>query len=320
MKKQIIAAAVAATMTTVALADVSISGAAQLNWTHQETTTTKATGIDQNMDLKVVGKSGDTTAVMDFEVTNDSADSATTASTGTKIKNAYLTTKVGDVTVEGGTKYGSDSLLDDAGVTDRYVTLSTAVGPATVHYKQWTDDNGTAAADATNDHSEYGVKATFGDITVYHEQETDADHNATQVTGNVAGINLYYRNEDANGTSLDKDALQLDYTMGGVKLTYAKVDAEVGTKSDAFFGTWTTATAASTSLKEADGFGVTTDLAGNTVQLRSYTTKSSASGASDVDHAKIIVTRALASGATAEVTYHDDETTETLDVELRIKF
>jgi len=318
MKKQIIAAAVAATMTTVALADVSISGAAQINWTHQETTTTKATGIDQNMDIKVVGKSGDTTAVMDFEVENDGTD--TTAASGTKIKNAYLTTKIGDVNVEGGTKYGSDTLLDDAGVTDRYVTLSTAVGPATVHYKQWTDDNGTAAADATNDHSEYGVKATFGDITVYHEQETDADHNATQVTGNVAGINLYYRNEDANGTSLDKDALQLDYTMGGVKLTYAKVDAEVGTKSDAFFGTWTTATAASTSLKEADGFGVTTDLAGNTVQLRSYTTKSGASGASDVDHTKIIVTRALASGATAEVTYHDDETTETLDVELRIKF
>ena len=318
MKKQIIAAAVAATMTTVALADVSISGAAQINWTHQETTTTKATGIDQNMDLKVVGKSGDTTAVMDFEVENDGTD--TTAQSGTKIKNAYLVTKVGDVTVEGGTKYGSDSLLDDAGVTDRYVTLSTAVGPATVHYKQWTNDNGTAAAQATADDSEYGVKATFGDITVYHEQETDADHNATQVTGNVAGINLYYRNEDANGTSLDKDALQLDYTMGGVKLTYAKVDAEVGTKSDAFFGTWTTATAASTSLKEADGFGVTTDLAGNTVQLRGYTTKSAASGATDVDHTKLIVTRALASGATAEVTYHDDDTTETLDVELRIKF
>jgi len=318
MKKQIVAAAVAATMTTVALADVSISGAAQINWTHQETTTTKATGIDQNMDIKVVGKSGDTTAVMDFEVENDGTD--TTAASGTKIKNAYLTTKIGDVTVEGGTKFGADTLLDDAGVTDRYITLSTTVGPATVHYKQWTNDNGTAAAQATDDESEYGVKATFGDITVYHEQETDDAHNATQVTGNVAGINLYYRNEDADGTSLDKDALQLDYTMGGVKLTYAKVDAEVGTKSDAFFGTWTTATAAATSLKEADGFGITTDLAGNTVQLRGYTTKSGASGASEVDHTKLIVTRPLASGATAEVTYHDDDTTETLDVELRIKF
>jgi len=319
MKKQIVAAAVAATMTTVALADVAITGAAQINWTHQETTTTKSTGIDQNMDIKVVGKSGDTTAVMDFEVENDGTD--TTAASGTKIKNAYLTTMVGDVKVQGGTKFGSDSLLDDAGVTDRFVTLSTAIGPATVHYKQWTDDNGTAAADASDDHSEYGVKATFGDITVYHEQETDADHNATQVTGNVAGINLYYRNEDANGTATDKDALQLDYTMGGVKLTYAKVDAEVGTKSDAFFGTWTSAASGSASaLKEADGFGITTDLAGNTVQLRGYTTKSAASGATDVDHTKLIVTRALASGATAEVTYHDDDTTETLDVELRIKF
>jgi hypothetical protein len=315
MKKQIIAAAVAASVSAAALADVAITGAAQVNWTHAETTSAKGTAIDHNMDIKVVGKSGDTTAVMDFEVTNDNGSA--TATNGTKIKNAYLTSKIGDVNVETGTKYGSDTLLDDAGVTDRYMTLSTAVGPATVHYKQWTDK---ASGTGSTDNSEYGVKATFGDITVYHEQETEASHNATQVTGNVAGLNLYYRNEDADGTTLDKDALQLDYTMGGVKLTYAKVDAEVGTKSDAFFGTWTTNTAASTGLKEADGFGITTDLAGNTVQLRGYTTKSGASGAAEVDHTKLIVTRTLASGATAEVTYHDDDTTETLDVELRIKF
>jgi len=316
MKKQIIAAAVAASVSAAALADVAITGAAQVNWTHAETSSAKGTAIDHNMDIKVVGKSGDTTAVMDFEVTNDNGSA--TATNGTKIKNAYLTSKVGDVNVETGTKYGSDTLLDDANVTERFATLSTNIGPAKVHYKQWTDK---ASGTGSTDNSEYGVQATFGDITVYHEQETEASHNATQVTGNVAGLNIYYRTEDADGATLDKEAVQLDYTVNGIKLTYAKVDADVGTDSDAFFGTWTTSTTnTATTLKEADGYGITTDLAGNTVQLRGYTTKTSVTNAAEVDHVKAIVTRQLASGATAEVTYHDDDTTETLDLELRIKF
>ena len=68
MKKQIVAAAVAATMSAVAVADISITGAAKVNYTNVDNsgTTPDTNKFTQEMDLKVKGKSGDTEVVMNF--------------------------------------------------------------------------------------------------------------------------------------------------------------------------------------------------------------------------------------------------------------
>jgi hypothetical protein len=76
---------------------------------------------------------------------------------------------------------------------------------------------------------------------------------------------------------------------------------------------------------DISGFGVKASLAGNTIQSKAISVDATAA-ASDSDIVKLIVTRSLASGATLEVTYTDEDNTtatadkETLDIELAVKF
>jgi len=182
--------------------------------------------------------------------------------------------------------------------------------------------------DTTNgdDRSEIIVKGAIGPVNVSHEMESFEDHTTTTLSTSYQGVNLYYQNQESDNSSKDdnKDALQIDATLNGVTLTYAKVDASEtasGTQSDAFFGTFDGAADSATRIDEADGFGLKTDIAGNTVQFRNYTIQKASAVSTDVDYNKVIVTRNLASGATAEVTYTDEDGgNETLDIELRVKF
>jgi hypothetical protein len=63
MKKQLLIAAVAASMTSVAMADVSISGV----YAGTISQSTGAASFAQDLDLKIVGKSGDTTVTATIE-------------------------------------------------------------------------------------------------------------------------------------------------------------------------------------------------------------------------------------------------------------
>ncbi len=66
MKKQLIAAAVAATMTSVAMADISITGAAKMNYTitDYDGSTADTNAFANEADFKVKGTHGDSTVVM----------------------------------------------------------------------------------------------------------------------------------------------------------------------------------------------------------------------------------------------------------------
>jgi len=68
MKKQIVAAAVAATMSAVALADISITGAAKVNYTNVDVagSTPDTNKFTQETDLKIKGKNGDTEVVINL--------------------------------------------------------------------------------------------------------------------------------------------------------------------------------------------------------------------------------------------------------------
>ena len=105
MKKQLLIAAVAATMTSAAMADISISGNAKFEYQNVETTagTTNVNKTNTEVNLKLRGKSGDTNVVMDIAA-NGGATAANSADerSGLVVEDMYLTTKVGDVTVKAG--------------------------------------------------------------------------------------------------------------------------------------------------------------------------------------------------------------------------
>ena len=108
MKKQLLIAAVAATLGTSAMADISITGDAHMRYANTENGTAADTNsLDQRIRLKTVGTSGDTKVTLGLRTDNDSvstsrATAGTTSTTGLQVDYRFLTTKVGGVSIKAG--------------------------------------------------------------------------------------------------------------------------------------------------------------------------------------------------------------------------
>jgi hypothetical protein len=107
MKKQLLIAAVAATMTSAAIADIAISGNAKFEYQNVDTgTTTNTNQANSELNLNIRAKSGDTNVVMDV---------ASNGNGTLVVEDQYLTTKVGDVTVKAGNyATGTSSILGES--------------------------------------------------------------------------------------------------------------------------------------------------------------------------------------------------------------
>jgi len=134
MKKQLLIAAVAATMGTAVIADVSITGNAKYEYFNTQMTS----GADTNtanteVNLLVAGKTGDTSVVANFELNSHGAGSSDTMD----IEDLYMKTKVGDVAVKGGNwALGTTALLgeiDEGGRSSNKVDLSTTIAGVKVY-------------------------------------------------------------------------------------------------------------------------------------------------------------------------------------------
>ncbi len=129
MKKQLLIAAVAATFTTVAMADIAISGAAKFNakdgvYTHEA-------------DLKIVGKSGNTSVTINIEL-DDGDDNM-----GIDLEDAYLTTSVAGVKVKmGAWRSGKSELTQTSDPAER-VNVSTTFGGLSLAYEDKGSSNST---------------------------------------------------------------------------------------------------------------------------------------------------------------------------------
>ena len=306
MKKQLLIAAVAATMATVSIADVSISGSGKINYTNTDTTGADSVNTFTNeLDLNITGKSGDNTIFLNIE----NLDANGTGALNTK--TAYMSSKVGDINVKVGSWYGADSLLGNGGAGNNRFSADTTIGGVKIQY-----ENQEAGDESVT------LSGTVAGISISHESHQDGDTD-TSVSGSFGGVNATYRSWEQDietSTATDKTSIEVSTEVQGVTLTYAAVenDGTGTTTSDAFFGTFATA------VNDLEGFGLKTTLAGNTVQLKSYDVKEASTSADD-SYTKLVVTRALASGATAELTYtsKDDAGTadvDTLDLELFVKF
>jgi len=296
MKKQLLIAAVAATMTSAAFADVSISGAAQMNINSVSgSDTTYSTDID----LKIVGKAGDTSATIDMESTGTDGVTSGTLNHGMKIKNSYVSTSIAGANIKVGNWYGSDSLLGNGSNDDAaQISVDYTMNGVKVQY----EDGTGAASDSVT------VSGTVGGVSLSHEIfDTATD---TKFSTTVAGISATYRTYDADANASDKTSLEVSTEVSGVTLTYVDVDANetgsAGTSSDAFFG-------AQTAVKTASGVSASTSIGGNKVTFKAY-------DINDVDTNKLIVSRPMA-GGTFEATFADtDGSNSSVDLELKVSF
>jgi hypothetical protein len=337
MKKQLLIAAVAATMGTAAIADIAITGNAKYEIFNTERTTVVDTNeSNTEVNLKVTGKTGDTTVVANFEFSNQSA--ADGGAAGMDIEDMYMTTKIGMVNVKAGNwATGTGAVageIDEGGRATSKIDLSTTVSGVKV-YAGMGDAAHSVTENATatglsdlNTNMYYGVSIPVSGWTV-QLKATDQFDEAYGIKGSVngLGVRLESKHNDQAGED-DVTFGHLTYSVSGVDLAYAwldsDVDAQIGESDSAIFAVENNGSGKSNSQISAK-----TTLAGNTVTVKAGTIGHAETGLNDDDYAQVSASRALGSGATATVTYTDrddratgDNTNDTqvLELDLSVKF
>jgi len=319
MKKQLIAAAVAATMTSVAMADISISGNMKANYTNKDVNNTKTNKNSHETNLVVVGKSGATTVHAELALDSSNADTSTSGSE-VRSEDVWLSTEIAGVTAKMGTWNGSDSILtkdsDRSGsdTADKF-SLSGSISGVDITVEGAGDNQSTATTLAT----------TISGVAVSYKNESHQDQ--YKASGSLAGINYALHSLNHDTANSNKKSVELSYETNGVTLSAAKADTDTLAiiSGDAYFGDVTAYQIPVAAGDNLVGFGVKTDLDGTTlqakvIQVEDYSTSK------DQDIVKVIATRKLAAGTTFEVTYTDQDNdgatndSTTVDFELAVNF
>jgi hypothetical protein len=291
-------------MSVSAMADISIAGSAKANSINGV--------VSIESDLVITGKSGDTSVVAKIsldsgmnagtDATNvftatGTADTAGGTPTDAIVEDLYLTTSFEGVNIKIGEYRSGASELDQtsAAASTRY-NLSTTMGGITVAYE------------ATAGASDVALSGTVSGVSVSHKIKS-SDDTETTVSGSLAGVSLIWNNEHTDSGDKNDTAITVSTDFNGVGVKYVKIDSDTGTVSDGYVGKFDLG-----ANQEASAFGVSTSVAGNTVTFKKI-------DINNVDSTKVILTRALASGATFEAVYTDNDTAaDVLDLELAVKF
>jgi len=216
MKKQLLIAAVAATMTTAAMADISITGQAIVK---AQTSTGPADAVQNEYKLAIKGTSGDNTAVVKLKNGGSTMN----------ISEAYVTTKLEGISLTAGSKKGrtGSALVANKGAAAAKFIISTNVGGTKITLKQNALDS-NAKVDVSTAIS--GVKVTVKNVM--------NDSRYFLVDADVAGVAVHVEGDDTN------TAYTLSGDVAGIALTYASADAMSNNNSgdDAPFGSVVDAT------------------------------------------------------------------------------
>ena len=335
MKKQLLIAAVAATMGTAVIADISIKGNAKYEYFNTQMTS----GADTNtanteVNLLVAGKTGDTSVVANFELNSHGAGSSDTMD----IEDLYMKTKVGDVAVKAGNwALGTTALLgeiDEGGRSSNKVDLSTTIAGVKV-YAGSSSAAGTGATEVTS--AMYaGVVADVSGWTL-QAKKLNANDYAYGISGEIEGFGIRFENKNKKAANSDVNFGQITKTVGDFDLAVAYIDADASglvTESDSsiFAVEMSTATAgtADTGVDSVHQFSAKTSIAGNTVTVKAGTVGASA-GYKDADFTQISASRSLAAGSTLALTYTDkddrsvvtsaaDADKQVFEIDLSVKF
>jgi len=335
MKKQIIAAAVAASVSAVAMADVSITGDANYEWFSTTTGSNNAVyTADTEVNLSVKGKSGDTGVVLNMEFNEDHGGA------NLDVEDMYLTTKVGDVSVKGGhwssgtTALGGE--IDHGGRATDKLDLGYEAAGWKLGYQQ---SGGTV----DNDASTITASGNIAGVAISIKEASDT---ATYLgaTGSLAGIDYRIENKDADAANQDVLFVDVSTKVGGATVGYTVLDADAaGLISEGDSGIFglsvnhedaavdtTPGTSGASNDRGSVATGakqirVSAPMAGNTLSAKIGTIEDGLGAGSDLDFTELKLTRALASGATLNIVYDDyDDTTSTskevIEIDLSVKF
>jgi hypothetical protein len=325
MKKQLLIAAVAATMTSVAFADISLTGSMKVNYKNTDANSVTTNTVTQEGDLVLTGTNGDTKVHMEVSVDGGTGVTATQGSMNTE--DLWLSTKIGDVAIKTGTWNAGDTIFTgNATRTSGNWILSSAVSGVNVALE---GDTGASAIKTTLSGDIAGVSTKF---SMKGADANGKTSNELFLSSDVAGFGVTYAMIDSKATTADAAAFTIAKEFNGVTVSYSDVDADTSytiAGDTAAFGD-----AAAIGMKAGDdatAIKLSTSLAGNTVSARFVSVdidSNDVTGDQDADYDvnTYTVTRPLANGTTLEVTYTDtDKTgatndTEVLDVELAVKF
>ena len=325
MKKQLLIAAVAATMTSVAIADISITGSTKVNFTtvdFDSATVESTNNFNHEVDLAITGKTGDTTVVIKLGNLEQSADSAsdgdTAGSLGVDIEDSYLSTKVGDVSIKAGSWDNGNNALRASSRAANKFSASTTMSGLTATYNA-SSASGNVADSVKIAGAVAGVNAS------YEDTETGE---TIGLSTSVAGVNVSYLAVNSDTANSDRSVIELSGSAGGmnIKVAQATADTLATIEGDTWMGDFEGASGAYdlTANQDVTSFELSTAMAGNTVTFRN-TDVDGVAGA-DMSFNKIILNRPLANGTTFEATYTDlDDSvaandSSTLDLELAVKF
>ncbi len=340
MKKQLLIAAIAATMTSAAIADISITGGAKGNYTWTETNNTASTNaFNHDVDFTIVGKKGDTSVHATFATTAPSSTavitstaastaSGTTVTTSTistttgntaglKTEDVYIATTIGDVKIKTGSWDNGNNLMRASSRGTGKFSASTTLQGATLTFDD--SENGNATIKAA---------ASYKDVSAYYKRGTIT--NDYGISGEVAGFKMSFDALTTDTANKDRSSFMITKEVKGVNLTYAQADADSAAvlDGDNWFGDYEGNTSGAMDMNVGDdisGFGASMPLLGNTVAMKRIAVKSATTNQGS-DVTKFVVTRPLAAGATFELTYTDldadlaAEDKESLDLELAVKF
>ena len=348
MKKQLLIAAVAATMTSVAMADISITGASKVNYTNTDyelATKNDSNAFAHDTDFTIVGKNGGTTVSMTFATTSATTNASTsvvTASNGTatdtsasiatstgglQTEDVFMTSSIGDVNVKVGTWDNGNDFVSDSSRAANKFSANTTIGGVKITY----DANNTGGSNAVT------VSGSMGGVNASYKDEVLGEE--IKVSTTVAGVTLAYHADNSDTANSDRSSIEVSGDVSGIKLSYVQIDADTGVAIDGdswagdfedggFDNTTNAVTTNAYDLSQGQdvtAMKVSTSMAGNTIAF----TRTDVDGVTgkNTEINKFTVTRPLASGATFEATYttiSDDKSTTTdadiLDLELAVKF
>ena len=322
MKKQIIAAAVAASVSAVAMADISITGDAKYEYLY----TDKSDGTTLNeanteMHINIAGKKGDTGVVIKTEIDTHGDGNQL------DIEDNYITTKVGDINVKAGNyASGTTALLgeiDEGGRATNKVTLDTTIGGVKIYagnqgrVTDYDHETATLREGFVNLQEDMFAGVVFnvaGNTVEFKKNDSDTD--SVGVKGSFGGINYRLEQKQDNPTNGDTTFGEVGTSVNGISLSYAWIDSDKAGQI--------TETDSSIFAKEAgnlsgdtdDGTSqvtVKTSIDGNSVTVKAGTIDNAFGANQDQDWTQLIVSRPLASGATATITYTDADTSATAD-------
>jgi hypothetical protein len=239
MKKQLLIAAVAATMSSVAMADLSISGNAEV------TLAQNSTSIETNVALRGSADAGSVT----IDLTNTSG----TAAAPFAIKNAYMNTSVAGVAVKAGTWKSGASNFGRSSVKAGAYSLTTSMGGVKAVY----EETGTGSSNSVT------LSGSVSGVAISHKIAQQGDATETKVSGSVAGVDAAYHVKDS-GTAKNT-AMTLSTSTNGVKISYTSIDLETAlTGMDGAIADTTSAVAVGTH----SAIALTTSVAGNSVTFK----------------------------------------------------